>query len=516
MARGCWRRPRSARPRCRRAAARRPALARRRAARQLPRLPLPGGRRRRSPAPPSSGSTRPGAAPSWPPTSAHTDCRLDRHRRRPPAAARRARPRRATRRAGRRRPRVRRPAAPARRRPGRAPSHRPRSTRPPRCCCSSRPGSTGRAEGGDLLDRAGSPCICQVDAAAVRRRDDVAYNAMPMFHGNALMASLGAAPGARARRFATRRTLLRVRLPARRPALTAPPSSTTSAASLVLRPAPSRSGPTSASNRLTLRLRHRGVGARPRGVRATLRLPGRRVLRIVRRAICSIRRAARDARRARSGCPPSGADVDGASTPRRARSARRRASTRDGRLLNADEAIGEIVGARRRRRASRATTTTPRPTAEQDPRRLTTGPGDLAYRDEDGVVLVRRAHRGLAAGRLARTSRPRRSSGSSARHPGRRRASRCTRVPDPRTGDQVMATLAAVDAGDAVRPRRVRGLPRRPAPTSAPSGRRPSCGSRPTCPSPRPARSTSRSSSGCQLGRAGPGLRADRRTATAR
>ena len=56
----------------------------------------------------------------------------------------------------------------------------------------------------------------------------------------------------------------------------------------------------------------------------------------------------------------------------------------DGRLLNADEAIGEIVGRNAAATASRATTTTPRPTPSA-PRNGWYWSGDLAYRDDDGV-----------------------------------------------------------------------------------------------------------------------------------
>ena len=59
-------------------------------------------------------------------------------------------------------------------------------------------------------------------------------------------------------------------------------------------------------------------------------------------------------------------------------------STTHGRLLNAGEAIGELVGRNRGSAASRATTTN----AEADAERTRNGwywSGDLAYRDEDGV-----------------------------------------------------------------------------------------------------------------------------------
>ena len=266
-------------------------------------------------------------------------------------------------------------------------------------------------------------------SARPRRR---LYSAMPLFHGNALMATVGAAL-CRRRRIALRRKFsasgfLRRRPPARRHVLQ------------LRRPGPRlRPGharpPESATTTLQFALRHRGLGAdigrvhRRFGCRVVEGYGSSEgVMRDQPDARHARRRARRGRRRRRHRGP----------RPRRpARSARRPGFDDDGRLLNADEAIGEIVGAARRA-GSRATTTTPRPT----PSGSATAEywsGDLAYRDEDGFFYFAGRSADWLAGRQRELRRRARSSGSWSAGTGWRSppSSPC---PTPH-GDQVMCAL---------------------------------------------------------------------------
>ena len=113
--------------------------------------------------------------------------------------------------------------------------------------------------------------------------------------------------------------------------------------------------------------------------------------------------------------------------------------------------------------------------------------GDLGYRDEDGTFYfagrtadwLRVDGENFAAGPIERIL---------GRFPGVASAV-VYGVPDPRTGDQVMAALE-LDAGAAFDAAAFDRVPRRRSPTSAPSGRRASCGSSTPSRSPPPARST--------------------------
>ena len=149
----------------------------------------------------------------------------------------------------------------------------------------------------------------------------------------------------------------------------------------------------------------------------------------------------------------------------------------DGRLLNGAEAIGEIVG---RNVVDRFEGYYRNPEAEAE--RTRNGwywSGDLGYRDDDGVFYF--------AGRAGEWLRVDSENFATApverilaRFPGASGVA-VYPVPDERTADdQVMAAIE-LDAGADVRPRRrsARSSPR--SPTSAPSGRRATCGS-PTLP----------------------------------
>ena len=146
-------------------------------------------------------------------------------------------------------------------------------------------------------------------------------------------------------------------------------------------------------------------------------------------------------------------------------------STTNGRLLNADEAIGEIVN------STRGTFEGYWNNPEANAERMRDGAywtGDLGYRDDDGYFYF--------AGRSADWIRV--DGENFAGAPVERILSRFAgvvlaavyAVPDPVVGDQVMAALAA-RRRRRVRPRRrsPRSSPR--SPTSARSGRRRTCAS---------------------------------------
>ncbi len=144
----------------------------------------------------------------------------------------------------------------------------------------------------------------------------------------------------------------------------------------------------------------------------------------------------------------------------------------DGRMLNPEEAIGEIVATGA---AARFEGYYNNPDATADKIRGDDyWSGDLAYRDEDGwfwfagrtADWIRVDSENFAAAPVERIL---------ARHPDVSVAA-VYAVPDPRTGDRVMATLqlSTLGGGRSTRTRSRRSSPSRP--TSAPSGRRPSCG----------------------------------------
>ena len=97
--------------------------------------------------------------------------------------------------------------------------------------------------------------------------------------------------------------------------------------------------------------------------------------------------------------------------------------------------------------ASRATTTTPRPPPSGS-RNGWYWSGDLAYRDEDGRLLLRRPQRRLAPGRRGELRRRTASSGSLQRFPGVTGVA-VFGVPDDRTvDDQVMAVIELADGAE--------------------------------------------------------------------
>ena len=129
--------------------------------------------------------------------------------------------------------------------------------------------------------------------------------------------------------------------------------------------------------------------------------------------------------------------------------------------------------------------------------------GDLGYRDEDGTFCfagrtadwLRVDGENFAAGPVEQVL---------ARVPGVG-AVVVYAVPDPRTGDQVMAAIE-LEPGADVRPRCVRRLRSPSSPTSARSGRPGSCGSSTPSRSPPPARSTAKPLRGRALGHVGSGV----------
>ncbi len=133
------------------------------------------------------------------------------------------------------------------------------------------------------------------------------------------------------------------------------------------------------------------------------------------------------------------------------------------------------------RRASRATTRTTKPTRQ----RVRNGwywSGDLGYRDEAGLHVLRRSRLRVDAGRRRELrGRPDRAHPRPARVGGARGGVRGARRGGRRPGDGD----APRAPGDRVRPGGLRRVPRSSRPTSARSGRPATCASPRTCPSPR-------------------------------
>ena len=158
----------------------------------------------------------------------------------------------------------------------------------------------------------------------------------------------------------------------------------------------------------------------------------------------------------------------------------RASSTSTGRFLNAEEAIGEIVnpdGAG----GFEGYYNNPEANAE----RMRDGmywTGDLGYRDDDGLLLLRGPQLRLAARR--RRELRGRAGRARARPPSRRRARRGLRgavARGRRRGDGRAAPARRRD----VRPRRVRRRSSPRSPTSRRSGCRASCASPTACRRPR-------------------------------
>ena len=185
----------------------------------------------------------------------------------------------------------------------------------------------------------------------------------------------------------------------------------------------------------------------------------------------AVNRDADDARRARSGTAAD--DVQGRRRGRQ-RAAARRASTRDGRLLNADDVRRRDRQHRGRRARSRATTTTPR-----RPRRRTRfgwyWSGDLGYLDDDGYLYfagrnadwIRVDGENFPAGPIEAALRT---------HPDVVLAA-VYGVPDDQAGDQVMAGARARATARAFDPAAFARVARRAGRASARSGGRATCGS---------------------------------------
>ena len=183
-----------------------------------------------------------------------------------------------------------------------------------------------------------------------------------------------------------------------------------------------------------VRLRHRGLGPGPGRVLAAVRLPAAGVLRLVRGHLLPHLHAGHARRRARR--PAAGVHGGDRRTPRGEACPPARFDA-GGALLNAEEAIGEIVS---RGAAARFEGYYNNPEASRD--RLRDGDywtGDLGYRDEDGFFWF--------AGRTADWLRVDSENFAAApveqilgRFPGVTAAA-VYAVPDPVTGDQVMAAL---------------------------------------------------------------------------
>ncbi|GAA4720349.1 AMP-binding protein [Nocardioides conyzicola] len=276
--------------------------------------------------------------------------------------------------------------------------------------------------------------LCQVTPLQLGR-DDVAYNAMPMFHGNALMASWGpclvhGATFALRRRFSASGFLDDVR----RFGATYFNYVGRSLSYVLAQP----ERPEERDNRLRMGF---GTEASARDREEFERRYGCSLVESYgsSEGTCSIRRV--------PGTPEGALGLPAEATPVEVRGADGTVCpparfSPDGRMLNADEAIGEIVavGAAARFEGYYAN---PEATAEKI-RGADYWSGDLAYTDEDGwfwfagrsADWLRVDSENFAAAPVERIL---------ARHPDVAVAA-VYAVPDPRTGDRVMATLQV--AGD--------------------------------------------------------------------
>ena len=260
----------------------------------------------------------------------------------------------------------------------------------------------------------------------------------------------------RRRRRGAATAVLRLGVPARRATPPAAPTSTTSAGrSRTSSPCPRP--PDDADNAAEVVPRVGGVAARPQGVPAPVRL---------------LRGGGLQLQRGRGGDPALLGHAPGRAGP--ARRGRRRRGDRsrtpgvecprarfgDGHvLLNPGEAIGEIVG-RDGLSSFEGYYANPEATAERG-RDGWYWTGDLGYRDEDGTFWFAGPHGRLAARRRRELrGRPGRA-GARARCPGVA-AVVVYAVPDPRTGDQVMAAIE-LDAGAAFDPDAFAAFARRAA-----------------------------------------------------
>ena len=227
------------------------------------------------------------------------------------------------------------------------------------------------------------------------------------------------------------------------------------------------------------------VGRRQRRVPRTVRHPARRRLRLERRRDHHHARSATPSR-ARSACPRTGA-TSPSSTRRPATSARRRVRRARPAAERRRTRSARSCGATRAS-CSRATTTTPRPTAERN-RNGWYWSGDLGYRDDDGVFYfagrtadwIRVDGENFAAAPIERIigapSRRRRGRGVRRprprhRRPGDGRARAARRAPRS-TRSEFAAFLDGParprhEVGAALRPRR-RAAAASPAPTRSPS-----------------------------------------------
>ena len=274
--------------------------------------------------------------------------------------------------------------------------------------------------------RAGWPAAAsRLERLRPRRPDDVPYLAMPLFHGNALIA--GVVPAAWPARRGAATPLLGVGVPRRRPRVRRHVLQLRRQAPR-LRPRHARTRPTTPTTRCRLVLRHRGrraatcsgsaaasgatsstATARPRAASSSSRDPA-----MPPGALGQRRRGHRRSRR-----------------PRDRRGVPAGALRRRRRLLNPDEAIGEIVGTDRRRRL-RGLLQQRRSRRASGSATAGTGPATSPTADGDGFVLLRRPGGRVAAGRRRelrrRTGRahpgppPRRRRGRRVRR-ARRRAS---------------------------------------------------------------------------------------------
>ena len=259
--------------------------------------------------------------------------------------------------------------------------------------------------------------------------DDVCYLSMPLFHSNALDGRVGA----RARRRCDRRAprpVQRVAVPPRRETLRRHVLQLRRQAALLRARHPRTTG--RRGQHPPARVRQRGRPGRRRPVRGTIRLPGAGRLRLDRGGCVGAADPRHTGERARSRAPGT-LVID----PETGLECPRARFDERGRLLNAEEAIGEMVS------------TTGGTgfegywrNAEAEEARVRNGwywTGDLAYRDEDDFFYfagrdydwLRVDGENFAAAPVEEVLQ---------RHPDVLLAS-VYAVPDPVVGDQVMATL---------------------------------------------------------------------------